>query len=107
MQLPCEPETMNMCRFSRLTGLVAFVLLASISTWANGAGTARDVGDGGASALWIFANLSFAGMRAQNSSSRGWRIIAFICGFPGTLLSLFVVDEGGERVYGIEMPRRQ
>jgi len=98
---------MNMCRFSRLTGLIAFVLLASLATWANGAGTARDAGDGGASAIWIFANLSFAAMRAQNSSSKGWRIVAFIFGFPGTLLSLLIVDEGGERVYGIEMPRRK
>lgn len=96
-----------MCRLSRLTGLISFVLLASLATWANSGGAARDAGDGGASAVWIFANLSFAGMRAQNSSSKGWRIVAFIFGFPGTLLSLLVVDEGGERVYGIETPRRK
>jgi Na+/melibiose symporter-like transporter len=99
---------MNMRRLLRLAGVIGFVMLASLVTWASTTGTtARDAGDGGASAVWIFANLSFAGMRAQNSSSKGWRIIAFIFGFPGTLLSLFVVEEGGERVYGIEMPRRK
>ena len=90
----------------RLAGLIGFVLLVPLATWASTDGTtARDAGDGGVSALWIFANLSFAGMRAQNSSSKGWRIIAFIFGFPGTLLSLFAIREGSERAYGIELPR--
>src|SRR5262249_24328455 len=81
--------TMNMQRLFRLVGWIGFVLLVPLVAWANTDGTtARDAGDSGASAVWIFANLSFAGMRAQNSSSRGWRIIAFIFGFPGTLLSL-------------------
>jgi len=65
------------------------------------------VRDNGASALWIFANLAYAGMRAQNSASAGWRIVAFIFGFPGTLLTFLVVREGGERAYGIEMPKRR
>lgn len=98
---------MNTRGLFRLVGLIGFVLLVPLVTWANNGTTARDAGDGGASAIWIFANLSYAGMRAQNSSSRGWRIIAFIFGFPGTLLSLFVVREGSERAYGIEMPRRK
>jgi hypothetical protein len=99
---------MNMRRLSRLAGVIGFVMFVPLVTWANTTGTtAQDAGDSGASALWIFANLSYAGMRAQNSSSKVWRIIAFIFGFPGTLLSFFVVDEGGERVYGIEMPRRK
>jgi len=99
---------MNMRRLSRLAGVIGFVMFVPLVTWANTTGTtAQDAGDSGASALWIFANLSYAGMRAQNSSSKAWRIIAFIFGFPGTLLSFFVVDEGGERVYGIEMPRRK
>jgi hypothetical protein len=36
----------------------------------------------------------------------GWRIIAFIFGFPGTLLTYLLVDEGSEKAYGIEMPRK-
>ena len=55
--------------------------------------------------MWIFANLSYAGMRAQNSSNKTWRIISFIFGFPGTLLSYFLVEEGKERVYGVDMPK--
>ena len=99
---------MNMRGLFRLAGLIGFVLLVPLVAWANSDGTtARNAGDGGVSALWIFANLSFAGMRAQNSSSTGWRIIAFIFGFPGTLLSLLAVREGGERAYGIELPRRK
>jgi hypothetical protein len=61
----------------------------------------------GGSAVWIFANLSFAGMRARASDSNGWLIVSFIFGFPCTLLSLLVVEKGGERAYGIDMPRRQ
>lgn len=94
-----------MRKFSRMAGSIGFVLLVSLAAWANSSGTAGDAGDTGISAVWIFANLSFAGMRAQNSSSTGWRIIAFILGFPGTLLSLLVVVQGGERAYGIEVPR--
>jgi hypothetical protein len=62
---------------------------------------------GGSSAVWIFANISYAGMRAQNSPSVGWRIISFIFGFPGTLLTWFIVQEGSERAYGIELPKRR
>ena len=65
------------------------------------------VRDSGVSAVWVLANLAYAGMRAQNSASTGWRIVAFIFGFPGTLLTYFVVSEGGERAYGIELPRRR
>lgn len=96
---------MDIRRSFRLGIWIALVLLVPLATWANSDGTARDASDGGASAIWIFANLSYAGMRAQNSSSKGWRIVAFIFGFPGTLLSWLIVDEGSERAYGIEMPR--
>ena len=61
----------------------------------------------GVSAIWICANISYAGMRAQNNRSTGWRILSFIFGFPGTLLTYFVVAEGGERAYGIDIPKRQ
>ena len=61
-------------------------------------------GHTGVSALWILANLSYAGMRAQDSASKAWRIVAFIFGFPGTLVTFFAVPEGGERAYGIQLP---
>jgi len=60
----------------------------------------------GVSALWIFANLSFTGMRAQATGSTFWKVVTFIFGFPGTLLTLFVVTHGSERAYGIDMPRK-
>lgn len=61
----------------------------------------------GSTAIWIFANISYAGMRAQNSSSVWWRIISFIFGLPGTLITLIFVQEGSERAYGIELPKRK
>ena len=61
----------------------------------------------GVSAIWILANISYAGMRAQNSTSAGWRVVAFIFGFPGTLITFLAVGEGSERAYGIEVPRRR
>ncbi len=67
----------------------------------------RSVGNVGVSGLWVLANICFAGMRAQNSSSTGWRVVAFIFGFPGTLITYFVVKEGSERAYGIELPRKR
>jgi hypothetical protein len=73
------------------------------------AAAAQDSGavrDGGGIAIWIFANLSYAGMRAQSSASAGWRILAFILGFPGTLVTFFVVKDGGERAYGVQLPKR-
>ena len=60
----------------------------------------------GVSGIWVLANFSYAGMRAQNSSSSGWRILAFIFGFPGTLISFLAIQEGGERAYGVDVPRR-
>lgn len=69
-----------------------------------GAEHARDTG---ISAIWILANFSYAGMRAQNSPSSGWRILAFLFGLPGTLLTFFVVQEGSERAYGVDVPRKQ
>ena len=61
----------------------------------------------GVSGLWVLSNISFAGMRAQNNPSTGWRILAFIFGFPGTLITFFAVKEGSERAYGIDIPRRK
>jgi hypothetical protein len=65
------------------------------------------VRSGGVSAIWILANIAYAGMRAQNNPSTGWRIIAFIFGFPGSVLTWLAVREGSERAYGIDLPRRR
>jgi hypothetical protein len=62
--------------------------------------------DTGISGLWVLANISFAGMRAQNHPSVLWRTLAFIFGLPGTIVTFFVVGEGGDRAYGIDLPRR-
>jgi len=62
--------------------------------------------DCGVSAIWIFANLSFTAMRAQARGSTFSKVLTFIFGFPGTLLTLLVVTEGSERAYGIDMPRK-
>ncbi|WP_269792504.1 hypothetical protein [Stenotrophomonas sp. Iso1] len=88
-----------------LTGLTAsapFTAIAS-STASQSQGTAR----AGVTGLWVLANISCAGMRAQNSASAGWRIIAFIFGLPGTFISFLAITEGSERAYGIEVPRRR
>ena len=65
-----------------------------------------DSGTEGVSAVWVFANLSFTAMRAQDTGSDFWKIVSFIFGFPGTLLTLMIVAKGGERAYGMDMPRR-
>ena len=92
---------------TRLISLVA----SCIPAWAAAAESLpqapRSAGNVGASGLWVLANICFAGMRAQNSPSTGWRIVAFIFGFPGTLITYFVVDEGSERAYGIEIPKKR
>jgi hypothetical protein len=82
-------------------------LIASSHAFADTAEpTVVRVGNTGASGIWILANISYAGMRAQGSRSKGWRIVAFIFGFPGTLVSWLAVDENSERAYGIDLPRR-
>jgi hypothetical protein len=88
-----------------LLSCIAGVLLFSafIQVDRNSLGSARDTGISG---LWVLANISFAGMRAQNHQSIFWRTVAAIFGFPGTILSFICVAEGSERAYGIEIPRR-
>lgn len=51
----------------------------------------------------MLANISYAGMRAQGSKRRGWRIAAFIFGLPGTIVTYLAVVDGSGRVYGIEV----
>ena len=95
----------------KILGRLIALAVASIPAWATAAEVMpqapRAAGSAGASGLWILANMCFAGMRAQNSPSTGWRIIAFIFGFPGTLITFFVVDEGSERAYGVEIPKKR
>jgi hypothetical protein len=67
--------------------------------------TGDRAGSAGISGIWILANFCYAGMRAQNHPSSGWRIVSFIFGFPGTLISMLAIDEGSERAYGVELPR--
>jgi hypothetical protein len=60
----------------------------------------------GVSGVWVLANISYAGMRAQNNRDRFWRTVAFVFGLPGTLVSFIFVDEGSDRAYGISLPPR-
>lgn len=90
-----------------LASISASTLLAPATAFAADANAVRDtVGAGGLSAIWILANFSYAGMRAQGSSSHGWRVAAFIFGFPGTVVSYLAVPEGGERAFGVALPRK-
>jgi len=94
--------------FFRISILIIMILVHTM-VYAQGSvnsGTVN-VETGGSSAIWIFANISYAGMRAQRSRSVVWRIISFIFGFPGTLLTWIIVGEGSERAYGIELPKRK
>jgi hypothetical protein len=60
----------------------------------------------GVDAVWVFANISFTSMRAQDKGTTFWKVVTFIVGFPGSLLTLLIVDKGMERAYGIDMPRK-
>jgi hypothetical protein len=79
-------------------------LLLLITPWPLYAQTEQTARSTGVSALWILANFSFAGMRAQGSSNTGARILSFIFGFPGTLLTLLFVREASGRAYGVDLP---
>ena len=79
----------------------ASAALAQVSTT-----TQSQIQDTGISGVWVLANVSFAGMRAQNNRSVLWRTLAFIFGLPGTIVSFFAVAEGSDRAYGIDLPRR-
>jgi len=54
----------------------------------------------------VLANVAYAVMRAQDSKSHNIRAVAFLLGFPLTVLSLAAVTEGSERAYGVEAPRK-
>jgi hypothetical protein len=91
-------------------------LLGALAAWSAplafaadsiGQATASSAGNVGVSGVWVWANICYAGMRAQNHPSVGWRMLSFIGGFPATFITWLVVDEGGERAYGIELPRKR
>jgi len=88
-----------------LIGFIAAFPLAVLG--ADGIPAQQSIQDTGVSGLWILANISYAGMRAQNNPSAGWRVLSFIFGLPGTLITYFAVAEGGERAYGIEIPKKK
>jgi hypothetical protein len=77
---------------------LALLLVAGLSI------VGRLIVTSGFTVIWVMANLSYAGMRAQGSLSWWQRKIAFLLGFPGTLVSAFVVVNGAGRVYGVDLP---
>ena len=85
-----------------IAGLVSWLVPAI--AWAGESDSVKVFGERGITGISVLANISYAGMRAQDHPSRGWRIAAFIFGFPGTLISYFFVAEGRNRAYGISCP---
>ena len=65
------------------------------------------IGVAGMGAIWLLSNFAYAGMRAQNSKDETGRILSFCFGFPHTIISYFVVQEGSERAYGVDLPKKR
>jgi hypothetical protein len=61
-------------------------------------------GTEGIDAVWVFANLSFTGMRTQAKGSMFWKVVTFIFGFPGTLLTLLLVNKGSDGLMELTCP---
>ncbi len=99
---------MRQAHFRRDIAVFLFGLISCTSAALAQGGTVSQaqIRDTGISGLWVLANVSFAGMRAQNNPSAFWRTLAFIFGLPGAIVTFFAVDEGSERAYGIDLPRR-
>lgn len=96
-----------MC-FARLGGSLLAALLPVVAFAADTVSQgAAPMARSGVTGLWVLANASYAGMRAQNSASAGWRVAAFIFGFPGTFITFLAVTEGSERAYGVQLPRKR
>lgn len=87
------------------TGLLAGALGVAAAPATLLADTGDRAGTAGVSGIWILANFCYAGMRAQQNPNSFWRVVSFIFGFPGTLVSMLVIEEGSERVYGVDLPR--
>jgi hypothetical protein len=97
---------MRQTRFVRdLTVLLLGLVSCSSAALASGSAQSQ-IQNTGISGLWVLANVSFAGMRAQNNPSVVWRTLAFIFGLPGTIVTFFAVAEGSDRAYGIDLPRK-
>ena len=92
--------------FRSLVALALVCFSCASTALAQQTNTQLQIRDTGISGLWILANISYAGMRAQNHRSVVWRMLAFIFGLPGTLVTFFAVTEGCERAYGIDLPRK-
>ena len=99
---------MPLTHFRRDLMILLFGLISSTSAALAQASitTQTRMQDTGVSGLWILANVSFVVMRAQNNPSVLWRTLAFIFPIPGTIVTFFVVDDGSDRAYGIDLPRR-
>jgi hypothetical protein len=95
----------NMCRNVSIL-LFGWASCASVALAQGTTSQEIQVTNTGISGLWVLANVSYAGMRAQNSSSKFWRILAFIFGLPGTIVTFFAVKEGNDRAYGVDLPRK-
>jgi len=62
----------------------------------------------GVGPIWIMCNILYACMRAQNKPENSWlRVLTFLGGFPHSIVSFLAVDEGKERVYGVDIPRKK
>lgn len=79
----------------KLGGALLWVSLCVAS--AAGAQSAVQVRETGASGIRLLANFCYTGMRAQEHPSVGWRLVSFIFGLPGTLLTWNLVPESEER----------
>ncbi len=99
---------MRQTHFRRDIAVLVFGLISCTSAALAqvNAASQSQIRDTGISGLWALANISFAGMRAQNNPSVLWRTLAFIFGLPGSIVTFIAVSEGSERAYGIDLPRR-
>ena len=62
----------------------------------------------GMGALSTLANISYAGMRAQNDPNNEFqRMLAFVVGLPHSVVTLACVSEGSNKAYGIHLPPPQ
>ena len=59
----------------------------------------------GMGTMSMLANVSYAGMRAQDKPElESWRMVAFIWGFPYTIVTWFFVFPGSKKAYGVDLP---
>ena len=57
--------------------------------------------------LGVAANVVYAGLRAQNKDDTHFiRKVAFVLGFPASLITFLAVDEGSCIAFGIDLPKK-